>query len=65
MRNMTPAAGRAIRKVVAAICSIDDDQMTFQTQEGDGHQDVSIVVTMKGGQRVEIDIRAIRPSAFL
>ncbi|HLG49333.1 MAG TPA: hypothetical protein VKY24_24020 [Reyranella sp.] len=63
---MTTVA-RAIRKVVAAICNIDDDHMAFATREIEGDwrgEGVAITLTLKGGQKIEIEVRHKRPSTL-
>lgn len=63
----TTTTARAIRKVVAAICDIDDDAMKFTTREPDIYRhedDVHLLLTMKNGDRVKIDVCGMRKSAF-
>jgi hypothetical protein len=48
---------RAIRKVVAAICAIDDEAMKFETRDGDAGG-VHILLTMANGDTVEVDVRS-------
>jgi transcriptional regulator with XRE-family HTH domain len=49
---------RAIRKVIAAICAIDDDAMKFETRDGDAGG-VHIQLTMANGDEIEIDVRGL------
>lgn len=58
---------RAMRKVVAAICGIEDDAMTFATRVPESYSregDVYLLLTMKDGTQIEIDIRPKRRTSL-